>query len=519
MTKYSANRNIPIFISLRLLIMKLPRTFYNPLSMLGSIIAGVSAVIIVFFMIANWFFHFGGAYTGIIAYIILPVFLVIGLILIPVGMSRRAKRIRREGEAATEAWIKIDLRDQRQWNAIAIFVVSTVIFLLLTGIGSYKAFHYTESNEFCGTMCHSVMEPEYTAYQESPHSRVTCVECHVGEGASWYVRSKLSGLYQVYSVIFKKYPTPIETPIHSLRPARETCEECHWPEKFYASRIRNQIHFLADQDNTGWNIQLKMKIGAEHSSGGLQEGIHWHINRDVKIDYAASDTKREYIPWVRYINRATGDTVIYTDMYDTPDQQALDTFEMREMDCLDCHNRPSHNFLPPQDFTDALMAEGRVSPELREVKFLAMQIFAGSYSSHDSAVQSINQQVREFYATNYPELSISASDLVDRAVEGLSAGYSKNFFPGMNANWDAYPTHIGHTEFNGCFRCHNGNHQSEDGRVISRECDLCHTIIAQGDDTSFERVYLEESQEFRHPVDIDEAWKEMACADCHRYLY
>ena len=297
--------------------MKLPKTYYNPLSLVGSIIASVCAVVFVFMMISNLLFDYEGAYMGIFLFMVLPLFLIIGLILIPIGMSRRAKRISREGEESTRLWTKIDLRDSRQWNAIAIFILATIVFLLLTGIGSYHAFHYTESNEFCGTLCHSVMEPEYVAYQGSAHSKVTCVECHVGAGADWYVKSKLSGLYQVYSVTFNKYPTPIETPIHSLRPARETCEECHWPEKFYSHRLHNNTHYLADLENTEWNIQLKMKVGSENKARGLIEGIHWHVNPDVKIDYVASSIKRDYLPWVRYINMASGDTVIYQDIYET----------------------------------------------------------------------------------------------------------------------------------------------------------------------------------------------------------
>ena len=502
--------------------MKLPRTYYNPTSLAGTILAAVSALIIVFFMIAMTFFEgdASGAYVGIFSYIILPVFLIIGLILIPIGMARRSKRIKREGEDSVVSKIVLDLSNQRHWNAVGLFILISILFLLLTGIGSYKAFHYTESNKFCGTLCHSVMEPEYTAYQESAHSRVTCVECHVGEGAKWYVRSKLSGLYQVYSVTFNKYPTPIETPIHNLRPARETCEECHWPEKFYSQNLRTEKNFLADSANTEWDIQLKMKIGSEHSARGLMEGIHWHINSDVKIEYISSSDKREYIPWVRFVNRATGDTTVYQDIYEPLEQEAMDTLEMREMDCLDCHNRPSHQFLPPQKFTDDLIAAGVIPVELPEVKSLAMQVFNyNTFTDRDSGAVLIAESVRDFYDTGYPEIADAHPELIDRAIEGFLSGYDKNYFPKMKANWDAYPNHIGHSEFNGCFRCHNGNHESEDGSVISRDCNLCHTIVGQGSPDNFETSTVDIPLEFRHPVDIDEAWKEMACADCHRYLY
>lgn len=481
--------------------------------------AAACGLIIAFFMIASLLFDTGGSYTGLFIYIVLPVFLVIGLILIPVGMRRRSRWIRRGGEESAVRWVKIDLTDQRQWNAIALFIIVTIGFLLLTGIGSYKAFHYTESNEFCGTLCHEVMTPEYVAYQGSAHSRVTCVECHVGEGAGWYVKSKLSGLYQVYSVMFNKYPSPIETPIHSLRPARETCEECHWPEKFYSYRLRNIKSYLADSANSEWNIQLKMKTGPEHQAQGLSEGIHWHINKDVKIEYVASDKQREYLPWVRQINTATGDTIIYHDIYESLDQADLDTFEVRTMDCLDCHNRPSHHFLPPQEFTDNLIAAGRIPIKLPEVKLMAMQVFNTPFTHRDSGSSYIREQLHSFYRDNYPEIVSEKPGLVDQAVSGLLSGYAKHYFPEMGANWDVYPNHVGHTEFNGCFRCHNGNHMSDDGKVISRDCDLCHTILAQGGKASYETTSVDNSLAFRHPVDIDEAWKEMACADCHRYLY
>lgn len=499
--------------------MKLPNSYYNLLTMVGSMIAGISAAIIVFSMIAHLLFNTGGSYGGIIVYIIMPVFLIIGLILIPVGMSRQSKKLRRGAEKGVGKWVVIDLRDHKQWNAMAIFIISTILFLILTGIGSYQAFHYTESNEFCGTLCHEVMEPEWIAYQGSAHSRVACVECHVGEGAEWYVRSKLTGLYQVYSVLFNKYPRPIETPVHSLRPARETCEQCHWPEKFYSSRLRNIRNYLADSANTEWNIQLKMKIGSENKAHGLVEGIHWHINDNVQIEYVASDDRREYLPWVRYVDMETGDTVIYEDIYESIDTEALDTLELRVMDCLDCHNRPSHHFLPPQEFVDEMISAGEIPHELPGVKFIAMQLFNQEFPDRDTGNLMISKGLREYYETSYPEIASEKDMLIEKAAEGLKTGFRKHYFPSMKVSWDAYPNHIGHSEFNGCFRCHNGNHMSEDGRVISRDCNLCHSILGQGTSDDFMAASIDQSLEFVHPVDIDNAWQEMSCSDCHRYLY
>jgi hypothetical protein len=499
--------------------MRLPNSYYNPLSLTGTIIAGISLFLIIFSLLTMAIFGAGSSYIGLFIYIVLPVFLIIGLILIPAGMIRRNKKLKIMSGEELSRGIKIDLNNRKHWNAVALFVIVTVIFLFLTGIGSYEAFHYTESNEFCGMLCHRVMKPEYTAYQESDHSRVACVECHVGEGADWFVKSKLSGVYQVYAVLTNSYPRPIPTPVKNLRPARETCERCHWPNKFYSYRLHTEKHFLADGNNTEWDLQLKMKTGPEHSAQGLTEGIHWHINPDIKVEYISSSPDRENLPWVRYVNNATGDTIIYEDINEQLDQQALDTLELRVMDCIDCHNRPSHHYLPPQEFTDMLIASGDIPKELPEIKSLAMEVFNSQYENYDTAMQYIEMRVPEFYSENYPEIMTDNIAMVNTAIEGFKTGFSRNIFPQMQVSWDAYPNQIGHVEFNGCFRCHNGNHKSADNRIISRDCNLCHTIQLQGTADSLQVALSDQSLEFTHPVDIGEVWKEYTCTECHRYLY
>ncbi len=498
--------------------MKLPKSVYNTISLIGSILAGISLFLIIFFLVTLSIFDFGSSYIGLFIYIVLPVFLIIGLILIPVGMIRRSKKMKKMSREELSRGIRIDLNNKKHWNAVVLFVVITLIFIFLTGIGSYEAFHYTESNEFCGRLCHKVMKPEYVAYQESPHSRVACVECHVGPGADWFVKSKLSGLYQVYAVLAKVYPQPIPTPVENLRPARETCERCHWPNKFYSYRLHNEKHYLANRENTEWTIQLKMKTGPDHSAKGLSEGIHWHINPDIQVEYIASSSNREYLPWVRCINIATGDTVIYEDINEQLDPGAKDTLEMRVMDCIDCHNRPSHHYLPPQEFTDLLLASGEIPVELPDIKSLAMEVFNYQYENYDTAMKYIERRVTEFYSENYPEI-IANEVMVNTAIEGFKMGFSRNIFPEMKVSWDVYPNQIGHVEFNGCFRCHNGNHQSADNRIISRDCNLCHTIQLQGTADSLQVALSNRSLEFAHPVDIGEVWKEYACTECHRYLY
>ncbi len=498
--------------------LKLPPSSKNWLSLAGAMIALISFFMIVFLFVVTWLFDEGGSYLGLVIYILLPSIMVMGLILIPIGMFREIRK-RKRGEAEDEKeWPRIDLNDVRHRNASLIFLVGTTIFLFISAIGSYEAFHYTESVEFCGTTCHKVMEPEHTAYMSSPHARVACVQCHVGSGADWYMRSKLSGLYQVYSVIVGAYSQPIHTPIKNLRPARETCEKCHWPEKFYAQKLRSERHYLNDEENTQWDIHLIMKIGAQYSAMGLQEGIHWHINPDVKIEYVATDEKNLEIPWVRYTNLKSGETIEYMDEENPIEEEKLANAQVSRMDCMDCHNRPSHSYRPPAIFVNDAITAGEIPSTLPEIKSLAMEICSEEFPSADSAKKYIHDTIYGFYKENYEEIYQDNRDLIDKAVTGLIGAYSENIFPYMKVKWDAYPNHIGHLEFDGCFRCHNDRHTSEDGKVISRDCDACHSIIAQGTLDDKMLANLGESLEFVHPADVGEDWKEMMCTDCHTGL-
>jgi len=495
--------------------MKLPKSYYNTVSLAGSVTAIISLLLIVLVISISYFFDEGSSYLGLFAYILLPMILFFGLLLIPIGMYLAIRRSKKQNQPLVGQWKVIDFNNPQYRNAASLFTIVTIIFLLLSAIGSYEAFHYTESNEFCGTLCHKVMEPEYTTYQHSSHAKVKCVECHVGEGANWYVKSKLSGLYQVYSVLASKYPRPIATPIKNLRPARETCLECHWPEKFYTTRLKYEQHFLADSLNTEWNIQLKMKTGGHHSSTNLQEGIHWHINPNVKIEYISSSPSNEEIPWVRYIDLQTNDTIIYEDTWMPLEEEDIVNSTPRTMDCMDCHNRPSHNYLQPSQFVDKSISSGEI-PQLPHIKYVAMELLRDPYSSLDTALYNIDQTIRLYYQENYPNLSDS---MVIQAIEGISKGYRKNIFPQMQASWDVYPDHIGHKVFNGCFRCHSNNHESTSGLKITGDCDACHNILLQGTPGQLQTATINESLPFKHPMDIDEIWKESLCTDCHRYLY
>jgi nitrate/TMAO reductase-like tetraheme cytochrome c subunit len=500
--------------------MRLPKSYYNLTSFVGTIIAGVSLITTIVFSIVAFLYEDTSSYVGLFIYIIIPSFMILGLIIIPIGMMIEVRRRKtRELEYIKKGWPIIDLNVKKYRNAILIFSIGTIILGILSSIGSYEAFHYTESNEFCGTLCHEVMEPEYVAYQNSPHARVRCVECHVGTGADWYVRSKLSGLRQVYGVLTDDFNRPIETPIHNLRPARETCEKCHWPEKFYARQLRQSKHFLTDSLNTEWDISLQMKTGPEHMALGLTEGIHWHINPDVQIEYVSKRDQRKVVPWVKYTNLATGEVILYEDEENSLSEKKMAEAEVRGMDCMDCHNRPSHNYYTPQEFIDHGMISGEIPKDLPFIKKIAMDLFIDPYDSKDTAIHTIRTYTKEYYAEHMPEVLATREADIDKAIDGIIHEFSQNIFPEMGASWDEYESHIGHKTYNGCFRCHDDNHKSADGQVIRKDCNICHTLVLQGKPGLAEFTSIQKSLEFIHPVELDEGWEKDLCTECHRYLY
>ena len=499
--------------------MKLPQSVYNWTSIIGGAIALISFVMFIFLFAISLFFDQGSSYLGLFVYIVIPVFLVIGLVMIPVGMTIRIKRDKRKDDTGTRLQPYIDLNNRRHRNAFAIFIVSTTIFLFFTAIGSYEAFHYTESVEFCGTLCHKVMEPEYTAYLNSAHARVACVECHVGPGADWFVRSKLSGLYQVYAVLAGSYPKPIPTPISNLRPARETCEQCHWPEKFYSRNLKVQKHFLTDENNTEWDIILEMKIDASYSAHGLQEGIHWHINPDVKIEFIDHPDDKGIIQWVKFTNLKTNEETVYEYEDDPADPSRIAMSSKKIMDCIDCHSRPSHAYMSPSRFIDHAFTAGKLPHDLPYLKYITMELLKQKFSSTDSAFYFIDKGIRDYYRKEYADIYANNEKLISDVITTIQTEFRKHTFPEMKVRWDVYPDHISHIESNGCFRCHDGRHTSRNGKTISKDCSLCHNILGQGTPDSLQKVSFYESLQFRHPVDIGEAWQEMHCSDCHSELY
>ncbi len=489
-----------------------PESFYNLLTLTGATIASVSFGLIMFLMVLELLSEEQKPYMGIIAFVILPSIMIFGLVIVGAGIWREHRR-ERSGKPHGLHLPHIDLNNPRHRTAFFYVSVGGILLLMFSAFGSFKAYEYTDSDQFCGEMCHKVMAPEYTAYQFSPHARVGCVKCHIGPGAGWFVRSKLSGAYQVYAVLLDKYPRPIPTPIENLRPAQETCEQCHWPKNFFSEKQRKITNFIADEKNTKWNITLLMKIGGGNIEAGPTSGIHWHMNINNEVTYAATDPERMIIPWVKIKSR-DGVERVYRSVDAAVSDEELLKGGTRRMDCIDCHNRPTHIYRQPAQSINHVMELGWIDPSLPYIKSVGVQALEKSYSAKAIALDSIGTIVNEFYSANYPALAVQRREMIDKAISELQTIYARNYFPEMKHDWRQYPDHIGHMYSPGCFRCHDGKHQTEDGHVLSKDCNTCHTVLSQQFEKEPMRVSVT-GLEYRHPVDIGEAWKEMICSDCH----
>jgi len=448
----------------------------NPLSLAGVVMVTTAAVFWLFVLPVSLRSEVDNPYMGILVFLALPGLFFLGLLLIPLGIFLRFRGERRRHTYPAE-FPPLNFHNPDFRRLAAFIAAATVVNIIIGAQTSYSAVTYMDSVTFCGQTCHTVMEPEFAAYQNSPHSRVECVKCHIGPGASWFVRSKLSGVWQVFAVTFNTYDRPIPTPVRNLRPARETCETCHWPQKFGADRLRIIDHYAEDEANTRTRTVLLMRIGGGSKRG---PGIHgMHLDPGVVIRYAHSDESRQTIPWVEYRD-SSGKVTEYFAEGVTREQ--IKNLPVREMDCMDCHNRPTHAFSLPERSVDEAISAGNIPPSLPYVRKKAVELLRAEYPSSQQAEASIRSQLQRFYREQYPALSETRKAEIERAAAGIVAIYRRNVFPAMKVQWGTYPNNIGHTDFPGCFRCHDDQHKSGDGAVVRQDCSSCHQILAMGEE-------------------------------------
>jgi hypothetical protein len=490
---------------------KMPGLLRNYISFIGFAFIAASLTSILLLILVELTSGSDNPYTVLVTYILLPSVLVFGLALVLLGVILERRRRRKNPDADIAPYPILDLNDPGRRRSLVVITCLLFAFLFISAFGSYRAFEYTESVAFCGQQCHTVMKPEFVAYNASPHAQVKCVYCHVGGGAEWYVRSKLNGMNQLYAVTFRTYNKPIQTPIHNMRPADETCAKCHWPEKYLGDQLKVFNHYGFDEASTPRQIRMLIKVGGGDPKTGQFGGIHWHMNVANEIDYIATDEKRQNIPWIR-LKDPNGNVTEYSVKDSGLSQQQIDTMPRRRMDCIDCHNRPAHIYLSPNEAVDRSLNAGRLDIGLPFIKAKSVEVLSKDYQTTEEAVAAIASQITEHYRITRPEIYSNKRASIEQAVAELQRIYQTNFFPEMRTNWSSHINNIGHFNAQGCFRCHDGQHVSKEGRVIRNDCAICHTTL---DQTFKGQMFRPENGMFQHPVNLGDR-NTFQCAACHK---
>ena len=442
----------------------------HPVALAGVLLTTAGVVVFAALLVAELWGMFDNPYAGLVVFIVVPAIVLLGLLLIPFGMWLESRRLSAHPGAGRE-WFVIDFRSaktRRRAMALLALTAVNVTILLLAGYGSL---HYMESPEFCGQACHTPMNPQYTAWQDAPHSRVTCVQCHIGEGGRAFVHYKLNGIRQLYHVVTGDYPRPIPGVVDDFRPAQEVCGTCHWAGKNFGDVVRIKREYADDEANTETTTILQMHVGGPGVPTPDGRAIHWHADPRVQVEYVFVDAERQTIPYVR-VTDAQGQVREFT--ADGATSADIAKGQRRTMDCIDCHNVVAHRVAAtPEQAVDRAIASGRIQRGLPFVRREGVRLMKASHASEDAAARTIDDELRRFYTS----AGRAADAEVGGAVSSLQNIYRRNVFPAMKVTFGTYPDNVGHITSTGCFRCHDGSHTAKDGTTISAECEYCHKQI------------------------------------------
>jgi nitrate/TMAO reductase-like tetraheme cytochrome c subunit len=481
-----------------------PRSNYN--NWISAIGAVISTGALFSFALLVWIDFTQGdtnPYLGIFTYIVAPGFLIAGLATSFFGAWAQRRWAIKHAATMPDKW-RLDFSDPKQRRRLALFGGGALGFILLSAFGSYQTYHYAESTQFCGQVCHEAMNPEWVTYQRGAHARVDCVQCHVGSGAQWFIKAKINGTHQLIAYTLDNYDRPIATPVKNLRPAQDTCEKCHWPEKFAGNIEMNFEHFLSDKKNSPYSARMLMHVN-KSTPGSPMGGIHWHVSDTERVEYYPLDEKRQEIPWTRVTNLKDGTSRVFrTEAF--KGEPPAD--KIRTMDCMDCHNRPAHSFPAANDSIEKAMAASTLSLKLPNIKRVAVQAMT---QKEITTAAEAPQRIADFIRSKYTDPAL-ASELPATIAE-VQKIFANTIFPERKADWRVYPNNIGHKDWPGCFRCHDDKHKTTDGiKVRSSDCTSCHTILAQGKGAQLETLSAK-GLTFAHPDGELDA--ELTCTDCH----
>jgi len=441
----------------------------HPVSVAGAVLTTASAVVFLALLVALLLGLFNNPYAALVVFVALPALFVLGLLLIPFGMWLEHRRLVRQ-PGATREWFVIDLRSPVTRRRALMFVALTAVNVVIVLVAGYGGLHSMESPSFCGQACHTPMHPQFTAWQNAPHSQVACVQCHIGEGGRAFVKYKMNGMRQLYHVVTGHYPRPIPG-VADLRPAQEVCGTCHWSGKGFGDVVKVKREYAEDETNTETMTILQMFLGGPGAPTSSGRAIHWHADPRVRIEFIFTDSERQTIPFVKYTD-AQGRVREYAAQGATPEQLAKGTW--RTMDCIDCHNVAAHRVSPtPEQAVDVALATGQIDRGLPFVRREGVRLMKSSYSTSDEAARVIDEDLRKFYTSRGRPVDAQ----VTGAVTALQSIYRRNVFPVMKVTFGTYPDNIGHMTSSGCFRCHDGSLTAKDGSTINADCEYCHRQI------------------------------------------
>ena len=401
-----------------------------------------------------------------------------------------------------------------RWMLILPYAILGVVTLSLLVGGAY-AWDYTNSPVFCGETCHT-MPPEYAAYQLSPHSRVACVECHIGrEFIGNQIFRKAGDIRHVIAVTFNTYEYPIRA--KGMRPAPEICEKCHSPEKFSDDSLRVKQHFSTDIQNTPYSIYLILKTGGGSKRVGLGRGIHWHIEN--RVQFLSTDSLDQNIPYIRVTN---DDSSIdeYVDIQAGFDPSSVKEEDLKTMDCITCHNRITHTIPFPAQSVDNALSRGIINPEIPDIRRMGEEILSQDYADQQQALDAI-ANLDNYYQTTFPDFYTTGQPEVADAIVELQSIYETSVFQDQEVNWATHPNNVGHINSPGCFRCHDGKHLDENNQAIRLECNLCHSIpvVAGAEDfvTDIEISRGPEPESHKNPnwISLHNQVFNSTCESCH----
>jgi hypothetical protein len=442
-----------------------PALSSHPVAIAGVLLTTVSAVLFISAVAAEMLGLIRNPYGGLIVYLFIPALFVLGLLLIPLGHWLEARQLRRDG--TPREWPVWDFRVPRNRRVALAFTVLTVANLAIISVAAIGGMHAMESPRFCGQTCHLPMHPQFTAWQSTSHAQVACTECHVGEGAAALLHYKLAGVRQLYHVVTNQIPKPIPG-VADMRPALETCGQCHWPGHDAGEVSKVKREFADDEINTETATKLRMLVGGPGRPTSSGRAIHWHANADVRIEYVYTDSERQTIPYVRAIGK-DGHVKDYKAEGTSDEQVAKGT--RRVMDCIDCHNTAAHRIAAtPEQAVDGAIASGGISRKLPFVRRESVRLVKADYPTQEDGVERIGRDLRAFYTGRG---TFDEGELT-RSITALQNVYRRNVFPSMKVTFGVYPDNIGHITSNGCFRCHDGGHTASDGSTINAECEYCH---------------------------------------------